>query len=334
MILFKIIKWLLFCLALIEPAFASENRSSFEFKDAAPTEILVVGLRPGPELWKVEKDGRVLWILGTISPIPKAMKWHSLLVEHVLQDSQELILPPFSKANIGFFKGLSLAPSMIGVKKSPEGKVLKDVVSPELYERWLILKSRYLGRDGSIEGMRPLFAAEKLFKSAVSSVGLETEQPVVKKVRKIAQENKIPIVTPVVLFDFQNPKKTIKQFKQTAINDQECFAKTLSRLESDLDIMRVRANAWANGNIGLLTELKVPNQSEECSTAFLDSAVVKNSDLGGMPTRLKNAWVDAAKLSLNKNKSTFAVLPIELFYGANGYLSALEGEGYVIITPK
>jgi hypothetical protein len=36
-------------------------------------QVLVTGEQPGPGLWKVSKDDHVLWILGTLAPLPQKM---------------------------------------------------------------------------------------------------------------------------------------------------------------------------------------------------------------------------------------------------------------------
>ena len=34
-------------------------------QEAAPATVIVEGRRPGPGVWKVSKDGHVLWVFGT-----------------------------------------------------------------------------------------------------------------------------------------------------------------------------------------------------------------------------------------------------------------------------
>ncbi|NCF33694.1 MAG: hypothetical protein GWP50_09010 [Proteobacteria bacterium] len=40
-------------------------------------EVVVTGVRPGPPLWKVTHNNHVLWLFGTLSPIPKRMQGDS-----------------------------------------------------------------------------------------------------------------------------------------------------------------------------------------------------------------------------------------------------------------
>jgi hypothetical protein len=137
-------------------------------------EVLVIGEQPGPGLWKVTlpaADGRVLWILGSYAPLPKKMKWRSRELESVMDQSQELLAPPDVDAKIGPLGGLTLLPTLVGVRNNPNGERLEEVVPAELYERWRPLKARYIGRDDDVEKWRPIFAAQELYLKALRQSG-------------------------------------------------------------------------------------------------------------------------------------------------------------------
>jgi hypothetical protein len=57
-------------------------------------EVVVTGRVPGPPLWKVSKNGHVLWILPQLDLYPKKMKWDSERVEKLIGESQEFISRP------------------------------------------------------------------------------------------------------------------------------------------------------------------------------------------------------------------------------------------------
>src|SRR3982751_3974391 len=72
--------------------------------------IVVSGEQPGPGLWKVSTGDHVLWILGTLTPLPKDMHWQSKEVEAAIASAQGVLDPPRVKidADVGFFGKIAL----------------------------------------------------------------------------------------------------------------------------------------------------------------------------------------------------------------------------------
>ncbi len=98
--------------------------------------------------------------------------------------------------------------------------------------------------------------------------------------------------------------------------------------------MLLRANAWANGDILTIKELKYPDQNKACGNAFLNSDVVQDTGMKDIVPRLREVWLETAIKSLKENKSTFAILPISNLIGSDSYLNFLADKGYTVIVPK
>ena len=96
--------------------------------EPAPEQIHVVAQRPGPGMWKVSKGDHVLWVFGMYGPVPKDMQWRSREVENVIRNSQEYLSAPSASAKPGFFKSITLLPSLIGMRKNPDGATLREVM--------------------------------------------------------------------------------------------------------------------------------------------------------------------------------------------------------------
>src|ERR1700743_363432 len=132
---------------------------------AAPMEEgVVTGEHEGPRLWKVHKDNdHVLWILGTVTPLPKKMIWQSDAVENVLQQSQEVV-PAGPAFGIGSnpFTALRVWIQWRSMQKNPDRMDLREVLPPDLYKRFSALKARYAPKDSKLDELRPTFAAERL----------------------------------------------------------------------------------------------------------------------------------------------------------------------------
>jgi len=302
--------------------------------ETVPEKILVVGQKPGPGLWKVSKDGHVLWVFATYSPLPQKMEWRSQQVESILAQSQEYLTPPGASASVGFFRGLTLLPNLIGLKKNPDGATLKDVLPAEVYARWLPLKTKYLGDNDSIERERPIFVAETLFRAGMQQAGLSKGYEVNRKINDIVKQHKIKVIKTGIQLPMDDASSLMKDFKKSQLADTACFSKTLERLESDLDAMRVRANAWAKGDLEAIQKLSYPDQETECGDAMLNAEFTKSRPgFQNVKERMQAAWVAAAEKALAANASTFATLRLADVLKPDGYLAALKAKGYTVESP-
>jgi hypothetical protein len=315
---------------------AQDSRPSESTSSTVLDAVLVTGEQPGPGLWKVSKssaDGEhVLWILGSHGPLPKKIFWRSKSVETTIAESQELIANSSVKADIGFFTEVFLLPSLIGIRNNPNDGKLKDAVPPDLYARWLVLKEKYIGRDSTVEKWRPIFAAQELYSKAIEKSDLAPGR-VWAAVEKIAKKNDIKIVRPQIPVEIEKPRSMIKEFKKTELSDVECFAKTIERLETDLDVMRARANAWATGNVKALREMTYVDQVSACIEAVLNAQMVQERGYQDMPIRLADAWLSAVDTALAKNNTTFAVMQINELLKPDGYVIKLRAKGYKVDEP-
>jgi uncharacterized protein YbaP (TraB family) len=300
----------------------------------AGEKILVVGQRPGPGLWKVSKDDHVLWVFGTYSPLPQKMEWRSQQVETILAQSQEYLRPPAASANVGFFRGLTLLPSLIGLKKNPDGATLHDVLPADVYARWQPLKAKYLGDDDSIERERPIFAADTLFEAGLKQAGLSKGYEVNRKIDKIVGQHQLKVVQTGIELTMDDPSKLLKDFKKSQLADAQCFSKTLARLESDIDAMRVRANAWAKGDLQGIQKLDYADQESECSNAMRNGEFARNQPgFQNIKGRMQTAWLASAEKALANNTSSFASLRLADILDPHGYLASLKAKGYRVEDP-
>lgn len=299
--------------------------------------VLVVGQKPGPALWKVSKGEHVLWVFGTYSPLPKNMSWRSQQVENALATSQELLGQPGSAFSVGWGNSLNMltaAPFLIGIKKNADGDHLRDVVPTDVYARWTVLKAKYIGHDEGIEEERPMFAADRLYARALQVNGMDKGYDVQGRVEQLAKNWKIKRTSTVLEVEMDNPRGAVRDFKKAHLEDVDCFTKTVDRLESDLDGMKARANAWSLGNIDAIRKLTFPDQKQSCNAAIMNSKWMGGlKGAADMQQRMKAAWLAAAEKSLAANSATFAMLPMYEVLSPDGLVAALRAKGYRVDEP-
>ena len=324
--------------ALLIGTLAVVATTPFAFASDPPLEeVLVTGQQPGPGLWKVTRAddpaGHALWILGSHSPLPKKMQWRSSELESVLATSQELIAPASVDADVGVLDGIALLPSLVGVRNNPDGRRLQEVVPAELYQRWQPLKARYLGDSKDVEKWRPIFAAQELYQAALKDHGLVPYEGVWPAVEKLARKQRVRVVEPEVQLKFPKARAAVKDFKSMPLDDIDCFARTLQRLENDLELMRERANAWAVGDVPRLQRLAPVERASACIGVILDSSLVRERGLTDVPERVRAAWLQAAEKALASNASTVAVVSVDELLRPDGYLARLRQRGFTVEDP-
>jgi hypothetical protein len=251
----------------------------------------------------------------------------------VLAQSQAVLAPVSVSASAGPLGGITLLPTLIGVRDNPGGQKLQDVVPPDLYARWLPLKARYLGRDEGVESWRPIFAAQELYRAALKQKSLVPYDGIWPAVEKLARKAKVPIVETEIELKVAKARASIKEFKTTPLDDVECFARTLQRLESDLDLMRERANAWAVGDVARLRALVPVERASACIGVVLESSFMQQRGYGDVLVRAKSAWVAAIEQALVKYPSSVTVLSVDEILKPNGYVAELRQRGYAIEEP-
>ena len=301
---------------------------------AADTEqVLIVGQRPGPGLWKVSKGDHVLYVLGDYAPLPIKMDWRSSEVEAILAKSQEFLLKPELGVSVGFWGGLKMLPFVIGFKNNPDGGKLVDVLPAETYDRWLVLKSKYIGKSNDIERERPMFVAETLYSKGLEKNGLTMHTGVYAKLDKLARQYKIKTTSSDLDMELENPSQTLKAFKNSAGTDIACFARTVEHLEVDIDAMRARANAWAVGDMSKIASLDFADREEACKDAVLNNEAFK-SKLQNVTATLQKNWVANAERALEANSTTFAVLSLHQILNPKGPVAELVAKGYKVEAPE
>lgn len=297
--------------------------------------VVVSGRQPGPGLWTVHHGDHVLHVFGTLSPLPKKMEWTSDEVERAVAQSQEVVRMPTANISVkgGMIGGLFLLPSLLKARNNPGKETLQDVLPAEVYARWQRLKQRYLGKDRGVEKRRPLVAAAELEREAMDDSGLTFDTKVMKVVEKAAKKHDVPITEPRIEIKLENARDLVKEFSKTSLDDIDCFDKTLHRLENDIEATKLRANAWALGEIEILRTLPFTDNRRACADAVLETTLAKKAGLDDIEGRIETLWLDAAEAALKTRERSFAVLPMSLVLKDDGWLAKLGARGYRIEAP-
>ena len=294
----------------------------------AETEIVVEGRHEGPRMWRVRKGDHTLWILGTISPLPKKMVWQPDAVQEVLRYTQEVV-PAWPTYGIGAnpLTALRVYIEWRRLQKPPDHMPLRQALPPPLYARVAALEARFDPNDSKLEQMRPMLAARQLLTRVFDASGLAQQNEVQQSVLRLAREQGVRVHQDRLKID--DPVNVLKDVEATPLSGEiACLDAVVTLLETDLGPMQARARAWALGDVDTLRRLPHADDRTACVAAVSTSERVRN-----LITRAQDDWLIAVQDSLARNRGTLAVQSMDRLLGENGALAVLKSKGYLVEGP-
>jgi len=297
--------------------------------------LVVTGIQPGPGLWQVRHGANTLWIMGTLSPLPRRMAWEPRELDERVATADRVLAPPRGGIDTGLnlLGRLTLLPAALRARNLPDEQRLVDVLPPELYERWQVQKARWIGPAPALERRRPMFAAFALMEEALDDLDLERENIVWQRVERTARREGREIVRVRVEAQLDDPRQALREFNRGSLDDIACLEATLARLERDTGVLVERANAWAVGDMASLLERRFDDELRACALAVLATDAAKKRGLDTLPQRLVEAWLQAASESLETAANTVAVSDLRLLLADDGLLAGLRARGYLVLAP-
>lgn len=257
------------------------------------------------------------------------MKWKSKQLEAVLRESQEVILD----GRIGNVP--RTASERAAAKRAaeiPDGKSLKDIVSPEAYARFDALRNAYAKNDLTIDRSQPPTAAVKVNVAALRSLGFANSLKVVtNEVSRLAAKANVRVTA--LENTYGNYTEYLRAIDKNSM--EQCL--DLAGLEDDGAGIKALTNAWSTGDIDALRRLdplysmgQRTHHASACAISMHDSEQSAN-DLITVHTA---KWMTAAERALATNRSTIAIVLMVELMSDDGYLSLLRSKGYEVIEPK
>jgi len=287
-------------------------------------ELVVSGERTGPGMWHVHRGSAQLWILGSLSPLPKGISWRSTQVEQVLNSTNQVLVP--KPLEIGIVRILWLLITERQLLMVHGGQRLKDVMPANLYARFAQQRTKYTSDRDKWERYRPIIATAFLQQAALHQVGLSARVDLGAAVRVLAKKHRVRIEE-VKIAGVGDVLEALKTMQPATEN--KCVEASLVTIESGLPRLISRAQAWATGNIERIESLPEPAEVDACLEA-LDSGAAA----GDLPGRVRRAWFESMDKYLQGSGVTLAVVNIDMLLGRGGLLEELRGKGYTVDAPQ
>jgi uncharacterized protein YbaP (TraB family) len=131
-----------------------------------------------------------------------------------------------------------------------------------------------------------------------------------------------------------NPKQYVRDLSAIpSAGEIDCLRSTVGLVETQLPIMRTRANLWSTGDIEKLRDLLRPDAAESCTSAVLLVPSFQE-EYTKLNSQLQSAWLAAAEKAIAANASTVAVVSMAELVKPDGWLAMFRARGYEIIEPS
>lgn len=288
-------------------------------------DVVITGEWPGPRLWRIRDADTTIYVLGTVSPLQKGLKWKSRDLAAALPSiSRGLSGTPNIK--ISLVDVATMAFTRRDAVRNPDDGRLSALLDPATKAQYESLRASLDIKPKEIENWRPYIAGGILLDKAISKVGLTSRVNIDDqaldilrkkgvKVRSISQLAGKPLI------------KTLNDMKPGT--DVPCFKAQLASAQNSVGLMRQRADAWAKGQAEKLRALPPPGDANACLAAL---------QAGGVPAetlqeKILVDWVGAIKTELAKPGGVLAVGPIEAFDAPGGVFDRLRALGIVVEAP-
>jgi hypothetical protein len=143
----------------------------------------------------------------------------------------------------------------------PGGRTLKDVMAPDLYNRFETLRARYNSDPDKWARYRPIIATAFLEQAALRQVGLSAHLDIGNEVRALARKHDVRIEELKIagVRDFLDALKAMPP-----ATENTCVVAALATIETGLPRLVARAQAWVTGDLERIESLPESAEVEAC----------------------------------------------------------------------
>lgn len=265
-----------------------------------------------PAMWKLNRGASVVWVMPTLIENIDDGKWESRCFKNVLKGSGALLVS-------GPVVWVPTQQTYL-----PDGKTLKDVVSPASYARFLAAAKRVHVSPRQFETLRAGWAANYFVTAAFHMEGIQ-EETYPDDMAGMARDARVKAL--VVPFHAPSDDRRNIRNRLDPTGDEACLNSILDRLDYTLDIEPNLIAAWRQADIATVLRL-FPRNDTRCYPPGVDWV-----DISGKANM--DEWTtDLGDFLDGTPKKTVAAVPLVWLLTKSGVLDQLQAQGVIITPPR
>ncbi|MGZ3298130.1 MAG: TraB/GumN family protein [Asticcacaulis sp.] len=270
---------------------------------------------PGPALWRVQKNGAEVIIIGILPVFPKSQGWTTKRIENALKGARLLITPATSSASVGDMF------TLMSAKNLPQHQDLKSTLPPALYARYAAVAARASVSTKPFAHDRPVWAGARLRRDVLARLDFTDQEPQATIVR-LAHRAGVP-VRAAAHYRFSPLMKDINAMSEPA--SEACLSDALDDIEFDMDRAPKAAAAWAVGDIRTVHANYQGSSLMKCLAGSDQAAALLDHSIDDAAAAMSEA--------LKTPGRSVAILPLSILLRKNGVLDRLDVQGARISSP-
>jgi uncharacterized protein YbaP (TraB family) len=288
--------------------------------DWVPDETVVVSVQAaGPAFWHIKKGDAEIWILGTVSPMPKGMAWNSAHLGEIINGARAVLTPP--TATSGFFETSWFLLTHRGLLSMPGGKKLDDTLPPALRNRLVAQRAALKLDADEYDDDPPIVAAMKLQNDFNKVHQLDSDEPLAT-VKRLAKEHHVP-VRPIGEYGALGLVK--EGLRLPPESQRVCLEESVTYAEARAAHNTPLTEAWAAGNLKDIKAHYVPGAFEKC--------IKQVASFGKLTDRAVADYLKAIHEALAQPGKVVMLTDIGSLLRTTGVAEELHKEGVIIEGP-
>jgi hypothetical protein len=192
------------------------------------------------------------------------------------------------------------------------------------------MKAQYIAGNVNTDDLLPTAAALILQDGAYEKAGLAYTNGVWGTINRLAEQNDVPVRSLQVIADWDGAKKG--HSRRSTDRGVRYLQDVMSRVQTNEQSARARANAWAVGDLKSLERL---TRDDNADTTQLAASwpFLSGQEVSEIMAHAQSTLVHQIDSALRRNQVTFAAIPIFLLFREHGLLSDLRLNGLSVHEP-
>lgn len=288
-----------------------------------------------PQVWLYRRGDKKVWILGTVTTIPRGTVFDASDIATKVAAAGAIVGAPGQVIgeNVGVLRALSLWGSIRKEKLNKGGARLPEVLPPDTYSRWQLMKSRILGADNDMDRLRPMYAAYELFQAFSRQMGIGDTSPASVSLRQTAKDLGRDIIDARLHLPVSDARATVKAFEVSEHDDIACLERTMTAIDGLLARMPQLQDAWATGDLAALEDSVSRGAIDYCWATLTNQAIAKSEGVTDLSAAMNATWFRTVHSALVEGETVFTLAPVRDLISRQGPVALLLQDGFVQEEP-